>query len=607
MESGVARLLLVLTNSSSSAASHSSPRRRQRRACLLLIALASGLFLLIGSSYVYFAPSAPPQLRPLHQRPLDGHRGPAPAPLPPPHGHGENAPHPPTHGDGIPAPSSHGVAALTIRAGRGHKPEKGATYFDEDWDNTINKAGLFPDTSIHLHLSMAPVLSEVFLTQYPSYIDPYDYPICATTSINNIVNKYEPERRVPPSPPTYASPLCLEHRQRRTSLVDHTGRMPIEDLGPGPLLPSTPCAASTVAYAHPGARAPPTACATPCQSRPAALPPDHTPDSYLNDAAHWPTPTASSIPTTEAHPSASLSLSQSHLPLVRHLPLHPPPHAPMSRPRAHDRVLMRVRLHTGEREAGKRRRTLALLLHNEGQWGRLHHRPHADTPGSLVHVPAALPPILAAPPMRASPLAVFAPRRRYLRSLRVAARMPAPWCCLFTSQRAPYLRALVPRAVSTTPGTTTPGCPARWYAILHCCSRSPCSQYRALHPGIARLRPRYAVGTIRLHTSSSPHSARLLPAAAAAYTLCRMQFSPSCRCYPRALSGLAAPLAACHRLRICTRVHSPASLLCSARRTLAHRGLGRRIMPAGQLATGVAMPAACLHRKGLLTIAMACT
>ncbi|KAJ7824267.1 hypothetical protein B0H14DRAFT_1303315 [Mycena olivaceomarginata] len=83
------------------ATSHSSPRRRQRRACLLLLALASGLFLLIGSSYVYFAPSAPPQLRPLHQRPLDGHRGPAPAPLPPPHGHGENAPHPPTHGDGM--------------------------------------------------------------------------------------------------------------------------------------------------------------------------------------------------------------------------------------------------------------------------------------------------------------------------------------------------------------------------------------------------------------------------------------------------------------------------------------------------------------------------
>ncbi|KAJ7824791.1 hypothetical protein B0H14DRAFT_2822550 [Mycena olivaceomarginata] len=145
------------------------------------------------------------------------------------------------------------------------------------------------------------------------------------------------------------------------------------------------------------------------------------------------------------------------------------------------------------------------------------------------------------------------------------------------------------------------------YALLHCCSRSPCSQYRALHHGIARLRPRYAVGTIHLHTSSSPHSARLLPAAAAAYTLCRMQFSPSCRCYPRALSELAAPLAACHCLRIRTRVHSPASLLCSVRRTLAHRGLGRRIRPAGQLATSVAMPAACVHHKGLLTIATACT
>ncbi|KAJ7804080.1 hypothetical protein B0H14DRAFT_3883718 [Mycena olivaceomarginata] len=238
---------------------------------------------------------------------------------------------------------------------------------------------------------------EVFLTQYPSYIDPYDYPIRATTSVNNIVNKYEPERCVPPSPPTYASPLCLEHRQRRTSLVDHTGRMPIEDLGPGPSTP-VPCAASTVAYAHPGAGAPPTACATPCQSRPAALPPDHTPDSYLNDAAHWPTPTASSIPTTEAHPSASLSLSQSHLPLVRHLPLHPPPHAPMPRPRAHDVP----RGHQQRRGCSGSSCAYGCTRAN-GKRGN----GDAPLPFSF-HVPAALPPILAAPPMRASPLAVFA-------------------------------------------------------------------------------------------------------------------------------------------------------------------------------------------------------
>ncbi|KAJ7847596.1 hypothetical protein B0H14DRAFT_2769717 [Mycena olivaceomarginata] len=200
----------------------------------------------------------------------------------------------------------------------------------------------------------------------------------------------------------------------------------------------------------------------------------------------------------------------------------------------------------------------------------------------------------------------------------------SPWALpVFAACRRPYARTLVSPIhipACAIPSRTGASCGQHHtrnhhprlprpchYALLHCCSRSPCSQYHVLHPGIARLRPRYAVGTIRLHTSSSPHSARLLPAAAAAYTLCRMQFSPSCRCYPHALSGLAAPLAACHRLRIRTRVHSPAPLLCSARRTLVHRGHGRQIMPAGQLATSVAMPAACLHHKGLLTIAMACT
>jgi hypothetical protein len=68
-----------------------------------------------------------------------------------------------------PAPSPHGVAALTIRAGRGHKPEKGATYFDGDWDNTINKAGLFPDTSIHLASSDTPPFLDLSLPDLSSF------------------------------------------------------------------------------------------------------------------------------------------------------------------------------------------------------------------------------------------------------------------------------------------------------------------------------------------------------------------------------------------------------------------------------------------------------
>ncbi|KAJ7750804.1 glycosyl transferase family 90-domain-containing protein [Mycena metata] len=36
-------------------------------------------------------------------------------------------------------PDAHGVAALAIRDGKVQRPENGATYFDGDWENTINK------------------------------------------------------------------------------------------------------------------------------------------------------------------------------------------------------------------------------------------------------------------------------------------------------------------------------------------------------------------------------------------------------------------------------------------------------------------------------------
>jgi hypothetical protein len=37
------------------------------------------------------------------------------------------------------ASDSHGIAALAIRDGRAHKPEQQATYFDGDWEGTVNK------------------------------------------------------------------------------------------------------------------------------------------------------------------------------------------------------------------------------------------------------------------------------------------------------------------------------------------------------------------------------------------------------------------------------------------------------------------------------------
>ncbi|KAJ7911698.1 hypothetical protein B0H13DRAFT_2328080 [Mycena leptocephala] len=37
------------------------------------------------------------------------------------------------------APNTHGIAALAIHDGRAHKPEHQATYFDGDWEGTVNK------------------------------------------------------------------------------------------------------------------------------------------------------------------------------------------------------------------------------------------------------------------------------------------------------------------------------------------------------------------------------------------------------------------------------------------------------------------------------------
>ncbi|KAJ7829716.1 hypothetical protein B0H13DRAFT_2372400 [Mycena leptocephala] len=47
------------------------------------------------------------------------------------------------------APDTHGIAALAIRDGRAHKPEHEATYFDGDWEGTVNKfASALPPMTI---------------------------------------------------------------------------------------------------------------------------------------------------------------------------------------------------------------------------------------------------------------------------------------------------------------------------------------------------------------------------------------------------------------------------------------------------------------------------
>jgi hypothetical protein len=72
-ESTIARPLLALTTPSS-ASSNYGPRRRQRRARLLLLAACGTLVLLVGSSYLYFGPSAglpiPDRLAPYYTHPM---------------------------------------------------------------------------------------------------------------------------------------------------------------------------------------------------------------------------------------------------------------------------------------------------------------------------------------------------------------------------------------------------------------------------------------------------------------------------------------------------------------------------------------------------------
>ncbi|KAF8186581.1 glycosyl transferase family 90-domain-containing protein [Mycena galopus ATCC 62051] len=249
MESTVSRPLLALAASSS----HSGPRRRQRRARLILLAAAGTLVFFIGSTYLYFGPSAglpiPEGFGPYyksyspHGKGIGGQGGNAP---PPAHGHGDaegkgwhpQPPPPPGHPAPLDADSSgsalqslasasltafrshdppslsaararyelktgrapprayedfyafatapqrqclvdgyagvyrdfapfwrlektkkgwfrervqemgrklaadsttHGIAMLSIRDGMAHRPEDGATYFDVDWENTVNR------------------------------------------------------------------------------------------------------------------------------------------------------------------------------------------------------------------------------------------------------------------------------------------------------------------------------------------------------------------------------------------------------------------------------------------------------------------------------------
>ncbi|KAJ7835227.1 hypothetical protein B0H14DRAFT_2796791 [Mycena olivaceomarginata] len=239
-------------------------------------------------------------------------------------------------------------------------------------------------------------------------------------------------------------------------------------------------------------------------------------------------------------------------------------------------------------------------------------RPHTDTPGSLVHVPAAL----TAPPYSLPRRCALLPSQRSLPAGATCVRCASPpvrlhpgvaylhpsvrrtfahWCLMRSAPHpAPPPQAAPPAAlpVCTSPlllplaVLAVPRAPSR-----DCSSASPlCSGHHTL------------AAPHRHHTRHDCSRLPLRPTLSAVCSSLPAAIATRARC-----PGSRHLLAAGHCLRIRTRVHSPASLLCSVRRTLAHRGLGRRIMPAGQLATSVAMPAACLHRKGLLTIATACT
>ncbi|KAK7051795.1 CAP10 domain-containing protein [Favolaschia claudopus] len=93
-ESTVARPLLALTSNSS----RPGPRLRQRRGRLLFLAAAGTLTLLIGSSYLYFGPSAG---LPIPDRLITSHT-PGGNPPPPPHGDANWHPQPPPPPGGPP-------------------------------------------------------------------------------------------------------------------------------------------------------------------------------------------------------------------------------------------------------------------------------------------------------------------------------------------------------------------------------------------------------------------------------------------------------------------------------------------------------------------------
>ncbi|KAJ7915991.1 glycosyl transferase family 90-domain-containing protein [Mycena leptocephala] len=302
-ESTVARPLLALTTSSSASSAY-GPRRRQRRARLLLLAACGTLVLVVGSSYLYFGPSAglpiPDRLAPYYTHPMfpggnapppphgsaqDEHPHPGappggrpppidgPGAVPPPNSDSSSSPdlpvllssqprtlpaararytiktsRPPPRGfdaffafaqergclvDGYAgvwrdfapfwrvelavaaqrekegvgksggrlegkggrgwfrerveavekrlASDSHGIAALAIRDGRAHKPEQQATYFDGDWEGTVNKfASALPPMTVLINgrdeprvvFDVGPLFEDPLPTQALTLTDP---------------------------------------------------------------------------------------------------------------------------------------------------------------------------------------------------------------------------------------------------------------------------------------------------------------------------------------------------------------------------------------------------------------------------------------------------
>ncbi|KAJ7087516.1 hypothetical protein C8R44DRAFT_893216 [Mycena epipterygia] len=83
---------------------------------------------------------------------------------------------------------SKGLTALTVRDGKVHRPEYQGTYFDEDWENTINKVRL--DSFIH-----RPLLPSTSSTRQTHTLT-HPHPVCIRPPLLTVIINGRDEARV---------------------------------------------------------------------------------------------------------------------------------------------------------------------------------------------------------------------------------------------------------------------------------------------------------------------------------------------------------------------------------------------------------------------------